>query len=221
MPPADRLVPRYAAEPPQDLLPYGRWAATLREEFLAACLRIDPEGEELGEPGSLVWCPDRTWAGRTYVPVTTTTTNGLELYGYVSYVPDADGGTPGEFLASADFTTETAAANPEWQLDLCDEVIGGWRGENAKVAAMTLVWGFPLVPGGVVVTAELGGIAVDQCTLLEDRFTLIAPDNYRGDYLDIKLWNARGEELAGESLYVGDDEDEEAEAEAEAEAENQ
>ena len=28
MPPEDRFVPRFAAEPPQDLLPYGRWAQT-------------------------------------------------------------------------------------------------------------------------------------------------------------------------------------------------
>jgi hypothetical protein len=214
VPPADRFVPRYAAEPPQDLLPYGRWAATLREEFLAACLRIDAEGEDLGEPGSLVWCPDRTWSGRTYVPVTSTTTTGFELYGHVSYVPDPDGGAPADFQAGADFTAETADANPDWKLDLCDEVIGGWRGEQGKVAAMTLVWGIPLVPGGVVVTAELGGIAVDQCTLVEDRFTLIAPDNYRGDYLDITLWNARGEELAAESLYVEDDDEEEEPEEA-------
>ena len=27
-------------------------------------------------------------------------------------------------------------------------MIGGWRGEQGKVAAMTLVWGIPLVPGG-------------------------------------------------------------------------
>ena len=40
-------------------------------------------------------------------------------------------------------------------MDLCEEVIGGWRGENGKVAAMTLVWGVPLVRGGAVATAEL------------------------------------------------------------------
>ena len=49
MPLEDRFVPRFAAEPPQDLLPYGRWAQTLTQEFLAACLRIESEGEELGE----------------------------------------------------------------------------------------------------------------------------------------------------------------------------
>ena len=71
---------------------------------------------------------------------------------------------------------------------------------------MTLVWGVPLIPGGAIVTAELANLAVDQCELVEERFTLIAPDNYRGDYLEVKLWGRRGEELAAESLYV-DEED--------------
>ena len=44
MPPEDRFVCRFAAEPPQDPLPYGRWADTLQAEFLAAALRIDTEG---------------------------------------------------------------------------------------------------------------------------------------------------------------------------------
>ena len=51
MPPEDRFVCRFAAEPPQDALPSGRWAETLHAEFLAACLRIDTEGEDLGEAG--------------------------------------------------------------------------------------------------------------------------------------------------------------------------
>jgi hypothetical protein len=75
---------------------------------------------------------------------------------------------------------------------------------------MTLVWGRPLIPGGAVATAELADLAVDQCVLLEDRFTLLAPDNYRGDVLDIKLFDARGTELASESLYEEDEEEEEA-----------
>ena len=49
MPPVDRFVCRFAAEPPQEGLPHGAWAETLQAEFLAACLRIDTEGEELGE----------------------------------------------------------------------------------------------------------------------------------------------------------------------------
>jgi len=210
MAPADRFVPRFAAEPPQDLLPYGRWAITLREEFLAACLRIDAEGEELGEPGAVVWFPDRTLAGRTYVPATSRTTEGFELFGYVSFTPAAEGEEPRDFAATADFTSQTADANPDWQLDLCDEVIGAWRGEDGKRATTTLVWGVPLVPGGAIATAELADLAVDQCVLVEDRFTLIAPDDYRGDFLDIKLFDSNGRELARESLYE-DDEDEEPE----------
>jgi hypothetical protein len=40
---------------------------------------------------------------------------------------------------------------------------------------------------------------------VEDRFTLVAPDAYRADYLEIKLFNLRGEELSRESLYAEDD----------------
>jgi hypothetical protein len=212
MPPETRFVTRFAAEPPQGGLPTGRWAATLQAEFLAACLRIDTEGEELGEAGEIVWYPDRTWWGRTFVPATARTSTGLELFGYVSFLPGDAGAEgadqePSEFEASADFTNETAEENPDWKLDLCDEVIGGWRGEQGRRAAMTLVWGRPLVRGGAVVTAELADLAVDQCALLEDRFTLLAPDDYRGDFLDIKLFSIRGEELAAESLYEEDDEE--------------
>jgi hypothetical protein len=85
-------------------------------------------------------------------------------------------------------------------------VLGNWRGERGSSAEMTLVWGVPLLPGGAQVTAELADHAVDQCELLEQRFTLVAPDNYRGDYLDIKLWGKRGEQLAAESLYAQDEE---------------
>jgi hypothetical protein len=70
---------------------------------------------------------------------------------------------------------------------------------------MTLVWGVPMIPGGALVTAELANLAVDQCELSDERFTLIAPDNYRSDFLEIKLWSKSGEELARESLYVEDE----------------
>ena len=128
MPPVDRFVPRFAAEPPQELLPYGRWADKLREEFLAACLQIE---DEVGEPGNIVWFPDRTWGGRTYVPATCRTSSNLELYGVVSFAPAVeDGQEPEHFVSSADWTEETVEANPEWKIDVCEEVVGGWRGEN-------------------------------------------------------------------------------------------
>ena len=177
MPPEDRFICRFAAEPPQELLPYGRWADRLGEEFLAACLRVDTAG-------------------------------GYQLFGYVSFVPAAEDEDPSDFEAIADFTDETAARNPDWKLDLCDEVIGVWRGEEGREAAMTLVWGSPVgTTRGAIVTAELADLAVDQCILIEDRFTLLAPDDYRNDTLEVKLWNRRGESVASESLYE-DDEDE-------------
>jgi hypothetical protein len=205
MPPTDRFVISFAAEPPQEGLPYGRWGETLKGYFLAAVREIDTEGEEIGESGDISWFPDRTYAGRTYVPAVARTTGGFELFGYVSFA-EGDSG-PSDFFASADFTSELAESNPDWKLDLNDEVIGTWRGELGNSADITLVWGVPLIPGGEIVTAELANLAVDQCELSDQRFTMIAPDNYRSDYLEIKLWSKGGEELARESLYVEDGED--------------
>jgi hypothetical protein len=42
---------------------------------------------------------------------------------------------------------------------------------------------------------------VDQCPVTEDRFTLLAPDAYADEYLDVVLWDSAGSELARESLY--------------------
>jgi hypothetical protein len=207
MPPEERFVPRFVAEPPQDALPYGRWEERLREEFLAAALALEGQPEDIGEPEAINWFPDRSWHGRTYVPATAATSGGYELFGYVRYLPGGEDGEPSDFLAQVDFTDETAERNPDWRLDICDEVIGSWRGEGGALAAMTLVWGRPLVSGGAVATAELAGLAVDQCVVLDERFTLIAPDDYRQDLLEIKLFDAAGKALASESLYAGEDED--------------
>lgn len=206
MPPEERFVARFAAEPPQEELPYGRWAERLEQELTAAIERLDLDGVELGERGEVVWYPDRTWHGRTYVPATVPTGGGYELFGYIRYLPAPEGGEPGDFYAFVDFTEETAARNPDWKLDLCDEVIGSWRGEGGAAAAMTLVWGHPLVSGGRVATAELANLTVDQCVLASERFTLIAPDDYRHDLLEIKLFGGKGQELARESLYAAEEE---------------
>jgi len=214
MPPTDRFVIRFAAEPPQEALPYGRWSDTLREHFLSACRDIDAEGEDLGEAGEIAWFPDRSYAGRTYVPAVARTTTGFELFGFVSFHEGAGG--PSEFETRADFTSETAESNPDWKLDLNDDVVARWRGEQGNAADMTLVWGVPMIPGGAIVTAELADLAVDQCELIEERFTLLAPDNYRSDFLEVKLWDKRGTELATESLYVDDGDDEEEDDSAEA-----
>lgn len=206
MAPEPHPVCRFVAEPPQDPLPEGRWAATLTRHFLGACDALDEEGEDLGEPGDVTLHPDRTWHGRTYVPATTRTSTGYELFGYVSFRPGGADRDPSEFAAVADFTPETAEHNPDWKLDLCEEVVGVWRGEHGDAADMTLVWGRPLVDGGAVVTAELGDRTVDQCTLQDGRFTLLAPDGHRGATLTCRLYDADGAQVAEESLYEEDDE---------------
>ena len=204
MPPTDRLVISFAAEPPQEPLPYGRWAETLAGHFRGAVRELDTEGEDIGDLDTdISWFPDRTYAGRTYIPAVARTSGGYEVLGFVSFAEGAGG--PSDFDARVDFTSELAEANPDWKLDLNDEVIGSWRGELGNVAEITLVWGTPLIPGGSLVTGELANLAVDQCELSDERFTLIAPDNYRADFLEIKLWGKNGNELARESLYVEDE----------------
>lgn len=205
MPPDPRFVPRFAAEPPQEALPYGRWAERLQREFLAACLGLEDE-EEIGAPGDIAWYPDRTWQGRTYVPATALTSKGYELFGYVSFASGEEEERE-DMVATADYTEETAERNPDWKLDICDEVIGSWRGEGGASAKMTLVWGRALVHGGRVATAELGETTVDQCVLMEERFTLVAPDDLRDELLEMRLFDAKGGVIASESLYAPDDEE--------------
>jgi hypothetical protein len=188
---------RFAAEPPQGGLPPEE---TLQAEFLAACLRVEPEegDPEIGAAGEIHWFPDRTWSGRTYVPATARTDTGLELFGYVSFAP---GDEPSELFAWADYTADVAEDHPEWRMDISQEVIGSWRGDNGDVAAMTLIWGVPFERRGRIVTALLGETAVDEAMLEGDRFTLLAPDDFGGEYLEIVLQDAAGNELLRESLY--------------------
>jgi hypothetical protein len=200
MPPDERPIPRFIAEPPQEALPYGRWAETLAVHFREACRRIETE-EDLGEPGDVTWFPDRTWGGRTYMPATAPTSNGYELFGYVSFTREHEGAQAEDFAALADWTDETAEANPDWALDLSDQELATWRGPQARRGEITLVWGVALTANGVVATSELGPTTTDQCAIIEDRFTLVSLDNYTGDFIEIKLWGAGGGEVASESLY--------------------
>jgi hypothetical protein len=204
MPPDERPIPRFIAEPSQEALPYGRWAETLAGHFLAAVRRIET-AEDLGEPGDVTWFPDRTWGGRTYMPATAPTSNGYELFGYVSFTREHEGAEATDFAALADWTDETAEANPDWQLDLSDQELATWRGPQGRRGEITLVWGVTMTANGVVVTSELGPTTTDQCAIVEDRFTLVSLDNYTGDYIEIKLWGAGGGEVASESLYEEDE----------------
>jgi hypothetical protein len=200
VPPSERPLPSYAAEPPQEALPYGRWADALAERFRDAFATIESD-EDLGDVGDVRWFPDRTWSGRTYIPASATSSTGYEVFGYVSFTREHEGAEAAEFYSVADYTDETAEANPDWTLDLSDEELGPWRGSHGRRGDVTLVWGVALVPNGAVATSELGPTTTDQCELVEGRFTLVSLDNFTGDYIEVKLWGEGGAELAAESLY--------------------
>jgi hypothetical protein len=200
MPPDQRPIPRFIAEPPHDALPYGRWADQLRGLFFEAVGEIDADGEDIGQPEEINWFPERTLYGRTYIPATARTSEGLEVFGFVAF-DHGPGGEPSSFTARADYTDETADANPDWQLDLSDEEIGTWHGSRELEANIALVWGHALKPGGALATAELGPTTTDQCEVVEDRFTLVSLDGWTGDLLEVRLWDGKGGLIASESLY--------------------
>jgi len=208
MPPNPRPIPRFIADSSQEGIPHGRFAERLAESFKQACAEIEDLPEGVEPPAEIDWFPERAWGGRVWVPFAARAEapNGrLELFGYVSYV-QSEGGEPDDFQAKADFTDVLAEDNPDWKIDLNDEVIGRWRGENGRVGAVTLVWGRPLVQGAVAAGAELEMETVDQELVSDGRFTLVALDALEGYgddiYLQVKLWNRRAQELATESLYA-------------------
>jgi hypothetical protein len=216
--PNPRPIPRFIADSTQAGIPHGRFAERLGEEFRGACEAIEDLPEGVEAPTEVEWFPERAWGGRVWVPATArvpapaSTAEGegegagaLELFGHVSYV-QPEGGDPTDLRARADFTDVLAEDNPEWQIDLNDEVIGRWRGENGRAGAVTLVWGRPLVRGAVAATAALELETVDQEAVSKGRFTLIALDALEGYgddvFMQVKVWSGRAIELASESLYA-------------------
>ncbi len=208
MPPEPRPIPRFIADTTQEGIPHGRFADRLREAFAAACEEVEdlPAGVEL--PAEIDWFPERAWGGRVWIPASARSGSEegqLELFGHVSYVLPP-GGEPTDFAATADFTDVLAEDNADWKIDLNDDVIGRWRGENGRAGAVTLVWGRPLVRGAVAVTAELDGETVDQEEISQERFTLIGLDALEGYgdeiFMQVTLWSRRAVGLASESLYA-------------------
>lgn len=205
MRPDPRPIPRFIADTTQEGIPHGRFAERLREEFVGAVEDL-PAGAAV--PDDVDWFPERAWGGRVWVPCSANCESEegrLELFGHVSYVQPPEG-EPHDFAAKADFTDILAADNPDWRIDLNDDVIGRWRGENGRAGAVTLVWGRPLVRGAVAATAVLETEAVDQELISQGRFTLIALDALEGYgdeiFMEVKLWSRRAEELASETLYA-------------------
>jgi hypothetical protein len=218
--PDPRPIPRFIASSSQEGIPYGRFEERIRDPFLEACGSIPDLPAGAPTPAKITWFPERAWGGRVWVPATARAGEGedeIEYFGHVSYV-QPDGGDQTDFRARADFTDVLAEDNPDWQIDLNDDVIGRWRGETGMSGEVTLVWGRPLVPGAVAATAELNGNVVDQEAINDARFTLVALDALEGYgedvYLEVKLWNRRADELASEGLYDEADEDEDEPAES-------
>ena len=207
MPPNPRPIPRFIADNSQEGIPHGRFAEQLAETFRAGCREIEDLPAGVSAPSQIEWFPERTWGGRTWVPATARAEGDegeIELFGHVSYVRPQDG-DPEDLRAKADFTDVLAENNPDWKIDLNDDVIGHWKGEARMGGDITLVWGRPLVPGAVAATAELELETVDQEALSDNRFTLLALDALKGYgddiFLTVKLWSRRAAELAAESLY--------------------
>jgi hypothetical protein len=227
VPPIRRPFPRSIADASQEGRPYGRWEERLREAFASECESLAAEAGAALDPMTVKWFPDRTWGGYVYVPATgraaepTAGEDGeevlAEFFGWVSFDPGAEGGEPTDLRASVDFTDVTAEDNPDWRIDLNDDVIGKWRTDGGRGGDVTLVWGLPLVRGAVAATAELDGDTLDQTPVADGRFTLVAVDAVSGFgddlYLEVKLWDRGVRELAAESLYAETEEEDEAAAE--------
>jgi hypothetical protein len=208
MPPNPRPIPRFIADSTQEGIPHGRFAERLREAFGKACEELEDLPAGVEAPEEIDWFPERAWGGRVWVPGSARAESEegtLELFGHVSYVQEG-GGDPSDFKAKADFTDVLAEDNPDWRIDLNDDVIGRWRGENGRAGAVTLVWGRPLARGAVAATAELDAETVDQEAISKERFTLLALDALEGYgddiFMEVKLWSRRAQELASESLYA-------------------
>ncbi len=207
MAPTPRPIPRFMAEQPLEVEPYGRWGERLGDLFAEACAEA---GVEEVDRSAIRWFPPRVWGGRGFVPATAPAPGGGEAFGYVSYSTGSDGEEPDDFTARAVVTTETAADNPDWQIDLSDEVIGSWRGPGGAHAEVALVWGVPLRRGAVIATAELDGETVDQCEVGKaGGFTLVTLDAVEGYgdtlFLEVAIWDRRGALLGRESLYESEE----------------
>jgi hypothetical protein len=222
-PPTARPFPRFIADAAQEGAVGGRFAERLTAEFASACESLaDTAGSPLN-PDTIRWFPDRSWGGRTYLPVTARAQEAslpadapegsepvlVEYYGWVSFVRGEEG-DPADLRATADFTDVTSEDNPEWQVDLSDDVIGEWASEAGRGGDVTLVWGLPMVKGAVAATAELDGEVVDQTPVQDGRFTLVAVDAVHGFgdedvYLTVRLWDRRLRMVASESLYAESD----------------
>jgi hypothetical protein len=226
MPPTKRPFPRFIADASQQGRPYGRFEDRLRNEFARACNGLKVEAGAALDPMTVKWFPDRAWGGRVYVPASgraeteTTDENGdpvlVEFYGWVSFAQVDGESEPTDLRSKTDFTDVTAEDNPDWKIDINDDVVGAWTTDGGRGGDVTLIWGLPLVRGAVAVTAELEGETLDQAPVVDGRFTLISVDAVHGFgddlFCEVKLFDRAVRELASESLYAESEDEPEADA---------
>lgn len=207
MPPDPRPFPKFVADSSQEGIPSGRFAERLAEVLQKTISSIDEIPAGVEDLEDIDWYPERAWGGRVWVPATARVESEdgpIEIFGHVSYVQPPTG-DPVDIKAVSDFTDVFADDNPDWKIDLNDDVIGKWRGEQGMAGDITLIWGKPLLQGAVAATIQIETETVDQEPVSQGRFTLVAADalvGYGDDvFCEVKLWSRRANELASETLY--------------------
>ena len=127
MPPNPRPIPRFIADSTQEGIPHGRFAARLATEFREACEAIEdlPEGVEVPGGGRVV--PRARLGGRVWVRPARAETRGPRARWSCSATSPTRGRRAASrptSAPSADFTDVLAEDNPDWRIDLNDDVIG-------------------------------------------------------------------------------------------------
>jgi len=198
MPPTGEIVPRYVAEPPQ-VDPARSLRRPLAREFLDAVQRLDGSANPASCPSS----PDRSGTAihTCRSPAASADgSRGLRVRDVLGFPPTA----PSRPTSLPTRTThdETPIPTPIGKIDLCDEVIGGWRGVTRRQRLDDLVWGRPRRAAASRRRARRAHRRRVRA-VRGPLHACSAPERLRRQLLEIALTTA-GSELARESLYEDD-----------------
>jgi len=191
-PTADPAVRRRAAAGDAAVRPLGR--STARPAAAGRFLAWRGRGGGPRRAGATSPVPDRTWGGARTCPRRRARRRARALRPRLVHTrrarPDDSTPVPSRRHPGRD-EPAGRSTSPTTRSRLARR--------RSRQAALTLVWG-SATHGGAVATAELAEVTVDQCELIENRLTLIAPIAIPPDRrAPVALFNARGVELARES----------------------